>query len=167
MQACPCHLQQHRKCRNGRNDVRHSAPRLILCIWIAGLASAAHAQAQTTPKRPAQQLAESRAHSSPVTQSASTPASTPDDVPLEDYLALLAQISPAARDGAQAYLRAFAQRCGRPLTALALRKAIAQGSGDPVLMGMVSASHPSQLAQRAPLLNQLAQRIRCDGQGQP
>ncbi len=167
MQACPCHLQQHRKCRNGRNYVRHSAPRLILCIWIAGLASAAHAQAQTTPKRPAQQLAESRAHSRPVTQSTSTPASTPDDVPLDDYLALLARISPAARDGAQAYLHAFAQRCGRPLTALELRKAIAQGSGDPVLMGMVSASHPSQLAQRDALLSQLTQRIRCNGQGQP
>lgn len=164
MQACPSALQQH---RGGRNDVCHSAHRLILCIWIAGLASAANVQAQTETKRPAQQLAESRAHSRPVTQSTSTAAFTPYDVPLDDYLALLARISPAARDGAQAYLRAFAQRCGRPLTALELRKAIAQGSGDPVLMGMVSASHPSQLAQRAPLLNQLAQRIRCDGQGQP
>ena len=164
MQALPSHLQRH---RHGRNDVRHSAPRLILCIWIAGLASADHVQAQLAIKQPAPQLAESRAHISPVTQSTSTPASTPDDVPLEDYLALLAQISPAARDGAQAYLRAFAQRCGRPLTALALRKAIAQGSGDPVLMGMVSASHPSQQAQRDALLSQLTQRIRCDGQGQP
>ncbi len=164
MQALPSHLQRH---RHGRNDVRHSAPRLILCIWFAGLASAPHVQAQTATKRPPQQLAESRAHSSPVTQSTSTPASTPDDVPLEDYLALLAQISPAARDGAQAYLQAFAQRCGRPLTALELRKAIAQGSGDPVLMAMVSASHPNQLPQRDALLNQLSQRIRCDGQGQP
>ena len=160
MQICPSHLQQH---SNGRHDVRHAASRLILCFWLAGLASAVQAQAE----QPAQQQAESRAHSSPVTQSTSTPASTPDDVPLEDYLALLAQISPAARDGAQAYLCAFAQRCGRPLTALELRKAIAHGSGDPILMGMVSASHPSQLAQRDALLSQLAQRIRCDGQGQP
>jgi len=126
-----------------------------------------HSNCPHEAEQPAQQRAESRAHSSPVTQSTSTAASTPDDVPMADYLALLAQISPAARDGAQAYLRAFARRCGRPLTALELRKAIAQGSGDPVLMGMVSASHPSQLAQRDALLNQLAQRIRCDGRGQP
>jgi hypothetical protein len=160
MQTCPSHLQQH---SNGRHDVRHAASRLILCSWLAGLASAVHAQAE----QPTQQRTESRAHSSPGTQSTSTAAATPDDVPLEDYLALLAQISPAARDGAQAYLRAFAQRCGRPLTALELRQAIAQGSGEPVLMGMVSASHPSQLTQRDALLNQLAQRIRCDGRGRP
>ncbi|TDP79485.1 hypothetical protein EV672_11358 [Aquabacterium commune] len=161
MQVGPSHLQQN------RNAVCRSAPRLVLCMWIAGLASAAHVLAQTTTKLSAQQAEKWRATGGQATQSASTAAATPDDVPLEDYLALLAQISPAARDGAQAYLRAFAQRCGRPLTALELRKAIAQGSGDPVLMGMVSASHPSQLAQRDALLNQLSQRIRCDGQGQP
>jgi hypothetical protein len=41
-----------------------------------------------------------------------------DDMPLADYLALLAQISPAAHEGAQAYLQAFQQRCGRPVRPL-------------------------------------------------
>lgn len=92
---------------------------------------------------------------------------TPDDMPMQDYLGLLAQISPAARDGAQAYLQAFQQRCGRTLTTMALRAAISQGDGDPILMGMVRASHPSQEAQRDTTLKQLAQRIHCDGRSAP
>ena len=92
---------------------------------------------------------------------------TPDDIPMGDYLGLLAQISPAARDGAQAYVQAFQQRCGRALTTMALRAAISQGDGDPILMGMVRASHPSQQSQRDATLKQLAQRIRCDGRSAP
>jgi hypothetical protein len=48
-----------------------------------------------------------------------------DDMPLADYLGLLAQISPAAHEGAQAYLQAFQQRCGRPVRTAELRRAMA------------------------------------------
>ncbi|MBI2752351.1 MAG: hypothetical protein HYX46_02385 [Betaproteobacteria bacterium] len=80
-----------------------------------------------------------------------------DDMPLDDYLALLAQISPAAREGAQAYLQAFQQRCGRSLTAAQLRQAVSEGDGDPVLMGMIRASQ----LQDSAAIHQLAQRIAC------
>ena len=96
-------------------------------------------------------------------QTASGVTATPaDDVPMDDYLGLLAQISPAAREGAQAYLQAFQRRCGRALTPQELRRAVSDGDGEPVLMGMIRANHPSQQAQRDVTLQQLAQRIRCD-----
>ena len=96
-------------------------------------------------------------------QSTSGIAATPaGDVPIDDYLGLLAQISPAAREGAQGYLQAFQRRCGRALTTQELRRAVSDGDGDPVLMGMIRANHPSQQAQRDATLQQLAQRIRCD-----
>lgn len=82
----------------------------------------------------------------------------PDDMPLTDYLALLAQISPAAHDGAQAYLQAFQQRCGRPMRTPELRRAMADGDGDPVLMGMIRASH----LRDATALTQLGQRVGCE-----
>ena len=82
--------------------------------------------------------------------------------PMDDYLGLLAQISPAAREGAQGYLQAFQRRCGRALTTQELRRAVSDGDGDPVLMGMIRANPPSQQAQRDVTLQQLAQRIRCD-----
>jgi len=94
-------------------------------------------------------------------------APSTDEIPMADYLGLLTQISPAARDGAQAYLQAFQQRCGRALTTMELRQAIAQGEGDPVLMAMVRASHPGQQAQRDTTLRQLSQSIRCDGGHRP
>ena len=34
---------------------------------------------------------------------------------MADYLGLLAQIAPAAEEGARAYLQAYQQRCGRQL----------------------------------------------------
>ena len=96
-------------------------------------------------------------------QTASGLSATPaDDVPMNDYLGLLAQISPAAREGAQSYLQAFQWRCGRSLTTQELRRAVSDGDGDPVLMDMIRANHPSQQAQRDVTLQQLAQRIRCD-----
>ena len=96
-------------------------------------------------------------------QTASGLSATPaDDVPMNDYLGLLAQISPAAREGAQDYLQAFQRRCGRALTTQELRRAVSDGDGDPVLMGMIRANHPSQQAQRDVTLQQLAKRIRCD-----
>jgi len=81
-----------------------------------------------------------------------------DDMPLADYLALLAQIAPPARDGAQAYLQAFLQRCGRQMKTAELRRAMSEGDGDPVLMGMIRASHLGDSNGTA----QLGQRVVCD-----
>jgi hypothetical protein len=76
---------------------------------------------------------------------------------MEDYLALLARIAPAAHDGARAYRQAWQQRCGRSLTTEELRVAMAVGDGDPVLMGMIRASHLRDSASVAGL----ATRIDC------
>lgn len=81
-----------------------------------------------------------------------------DDMPLPDYLGLLAQISPAAHEGAQAYLRAFQQRCGRAMQTAELRRAMSDGEGDPVLMGMIRASHLKDTAA----LSQFGHRIACE-----
>jgi hypothetical protein len=81
-----------------------------------------------------------------------------DDMPMPDYLGLLGQISPAAQRGAQAYLLAFEQRCGRPLRTAQLRQAMADGDGDPVLMAMIRASHLRDTSALGPL----GQRIRCE-----
>ncbi|MBX3642074.1 MAG: hypothetical protein KF720_03275 [Rubrivivax sp.] len=80
------------------------------------------------------------------------------DIPMPDYLGLLNQISPAAQRGAQAYLLAFEQRCGRPLRTAQLRQAMADGGGDPVLMAMIRASHLRDTSALGPL----GQRIRCE-----
>ena len=74
------------------------------------------------------------------TAQSETPAQLTDDVPLDTYLDTLAQISPAAREGASAYLDAFRHRCGRRLTTIELRQAVAEGAGDPVLMAMMRAA---------------------------
>ena len=73
-------------------------------------------------------------------QTPSEPAVT-GDVPMADYLALLQQISPAAHQGAQAYLQAHERRCRRSLSSRELRQAMAEGDGDPLLMAMIRASH--------------------------
>jgi hypothetical protein len=80
-------------------------------------------------------------------------------MPMADYLGLLEQIAPAAREGAQAYVQAFEQRCRRALTTAALRQAISEGSGDPVLMEMIRASQ----LRDTKALSLLAQRIDCGG----
>jgi hypothetical protein len=86
------------------------------------------------------------------------PPSVADDMPMADYLALLAQIAPAAEEGAKAYLQAFLQRCGRPLVTADLRRATSDGDGDPVLMAMIRAS---QLHDAATLAR-LGQQITCE-----
>lgn len=78
-------------------------------------------------------------------------------MPMADYLGLLDQIAPAAREGAQAYARAFQRRCGRALTTTELRQAISAGSGDPVLMGMIRASQ----VRDARAITELAQHVAC------
>ena len=84
-------------------------------------------------------------------------------MPLADYLALLEQIAPAAHDGAQSYLQAFQQRCGRSLRAAELRRAMSDGDGDPVLMAMIRASQ----LRDASALAQLGQRVACDPRRAP
>lgn len=80
-----------------------------------------------------------------------------DDVPIDSYLALLAQVAPPARDGAEAYMAAFRSRCGRPMRTVELRRAFAEGSGDPTLMGMIRASHEKDTAA----LQRLGTHISC------
>lgn len=96
-------------------------------------------------------------------QQASTPVmqgvQPSDNVPLADYLALLRQIAPAAEAGARDYLTAFARRCGRPLTPAELRRAMADGDGDPALMALIRANHLGDTAGR----EQLAGQIHCPG----
>lgn len=97
----------------------------------------------------------------PVVRAQTSPARSPlpagDDMPHADYLGLLRRIAPAAEEGAQDYLAAFAARCGRPLGTAALRRAMAEGDGDPVLMGLIRARR----LQDVTLRERLAGQIRC------
>ena len=115
---------------------RHFAATLLAlsALYTAGFGSV---YAQTSPAQPG------------------TPGA--GEMPIEDYLALLARIAPAAHDGARAYRQAWHQRCGRPLTAAELRVAMAVGDGNPVLMGMIRASHLRDTAS----LSNLASQIDC------
>ncbi|MBE0546530.1 MAG: hypothetical protein IH627_02490 [Rubrivivax sp.] len=88
---------------------------------------------------------------------AATPPSVANDMPMADYLGLLAQIAPAAEEGARAYLQAHQHRCGRQLATADLRRAMSDGDGDPTLMAMIRASHLRDSATQA----QLGQRIAC------
>ena len=80
-----------------------------------------------------------------------------NDVPLADYLGLLQQIAPAAEEGTKAYLAAFRQRCGRTLSTVELRRAMTRGEGDPVLMGLIRASHLKDATAR----DYWFQQLRC------
>ena len=79
-------------------------------------------------------------------------------MPMADYLGLLGQIAPAAEEGARAYLLAFQQRCGQPLSTADLRRAMADGDGDPVLMAMIRASHLRDTVA----LTRLGPSVACD-----
>lgn len=89
------------------------------------------------------------------TSSAQPGAPGTGEMPIEDYLALLARIAPAAHDGARAYQQAWQQRCGRSLTTAELRVAMAVGDGNPVLMAMIRASHLRDAAALASLASQI------------
>lgn len=89
-------------------------------------------------------------------QTPSEPAVT-GEVPMADYLALLQQISPAAHQGAQAYLLAHERRCRRSLSSRELRQAMAEGDGVPLLMAMIRASH----LQDGPGLARLGEQVTC------
>ncbi len=113
---------------------RHLAATLLAlsALYTAGFGSV---YAQTSPAQPG------------------TPGT--GEMPIEDYLALLARIAPAAHDGARAYRQAWQQRCGRSLTTAELRVAMAVGDGNPVLMGMIRASHLRDAAALASLASQI------------
>lgn len=82
---------------------------------------------------------------------------------LEDYLALLERISPSARVGSQAYITAYQRHCHRALTLTELRRAISDGNGDPVLMGMIQASYLKDTAA----LNRWENQLHCLDRIQP
>lgn len=84
-----------------------------------------------------------------------------DDIPLDVYLDALAQISPAAREAADTYLQAFQRRCNRSLTTRELRRAVADGDGDPVLMGMIRAVYQKD----ANALRTLSSSVSCARRG--
>jgi len=92
---------------------------------------------------------------------ASAPPIPAEDMPMADYLGLLARIAPAAEEGARHYLLAFQHRCGRPLATADLRRAMSDGDGDPVLMAMIRASHLHDTAA----LTRLGPSVACDRRG--
>ena len=98
------------------------------------------------------------AGAAPAAESAASAPLVANDMPMADYLGLLAQIAPAAEEGARAYLQAYQQRCGRQLATADLRRAMSDGDGDPMLMAMIRASHLRDSATQA----QLAQRSACE-----
>lgn len=81
-----------------------------------------------------------------------------DGVAIQEYLALLGAIEPAARAGAEAYMAAYQQKCGRPLSTVQLRRAVSEGDGDPILMRMVRAKYYQDEAE----LSRLAAQVPCD-----
>jgi hypothetical protein len=82
------------------------------------------------------------------------------EVPLDEYLSALQQISPVARDAVDDYLAAYARRCGRPLATHELRRRVAEGNGDAQLMAMIRAT---QLRDEA-TLRQLRATLDCGSQ---
>lgn len=89
----------------------------------------------------------------------SSSAPTAVNIPMADYLGLLAQIAPAAREGAEAYLQAVQRQCRINLSSAQLRRAMSDGEGDPVLMGMIRASQ----LRDAKAIVELVQRLDCRG----
>jgi hypothetical protein len=84
-------------------------------------------------------------------------AAMSDDVPLDEYLRALERLTPAARDGAEAYMTAFEKKCRRPMRTIELRTAVSEGNGDPILMAMIRASHYKDLS----VLESLATAVSC------
>lgn len=146
-------LPRPRSMRQTRGPAPGWALRLSICALLPGLALTVHAQ--TSP-------AFGPLGGAPAA-SASTPAGTADDIPMADYLALLRQIAPAAETGARSYLAAFQLRCGRAMATTELRRALSEGSGDPVLVGFIRAAQLQDTANRP----QLVARLRCPAGSAP
>ncbi|MCB1886142.1 MAG: hypothetical protein KDH20_00930 [Rhodocyclaceae bacterium] len=119
----------------------------LLLLALLGLLTQPAARGQSNPAR------------GPIHGTPTTPGI--DHMPLADYLGLLRQIAPSAEAGATDYLAAFERRCGRALTTTELRQAMSAGDGDPVLMGLIRASHLGDAAAR----ERLAGQIRCPARG--
>ncbi|PND33871.1 hypothetical protein C1I89_06330 [Achromobacter pulmonis] len=85
------------------------------------------------------------------------PASTApaDDMPLADYFGLLLQIAPAAESGARTYVAAVQLRCRHTMGTAELRRAMAEGEGNPTLMGLIRAAHLKDTVTRDRLVAQL------------
>lgn len=84
-----------------------------------------------------------------------------DDVTMEDYLRGLEQVSiPAARDGAVAFMDAYRAKCQRAMTTVELRRAFAEGDGDPILKGMIAAAYYRDAAATRSLAGQVTCRGR-------
>lgn len=86
---------------------------------------------------------------------------TSEEMPVEDYLGLLRQIAPAAETGARTYVAAHAARCGHPLSTAALRRAVAEGQGDPTLMEMIRAAQVKDQAA----MKRLTHAVTCQPRG--
>lgn len=82
-----------------------------------------------------------------------------EEVTMDEFMAVLAQMPPAVAQAAQEYRDAYQVRCGRPLRVLELRRAFSDGDGDPTLMGMITATHRRDEAR----VRQLAGQLTCKG----
>lgn len=94
-------------------------------------------------------------HASSAPASVEPAATWTDDVEMADYMQALSRLSPAATEGAAAFMQAFLARCGRPLRTLELRRAVAEDAGDPVLMQMIRAAYERDAAAAHGLASQV------------
>ncbi|MCL2590061.1 MAG: hypothetical protein FWD67_04075 [Betaproteobacteria bacterium] len=78
-----------------------------------------------------------------------------DAAVMADFLGLLGQIAPAAEEGARTFLAAVQLRCGYTPSAEELRRAMSQGDGNPVLMGLINAAHQQDAQARTRLIGQI------------
>jgi len=78
-----------------------------------------------------------------------------NDAALSDYLKFLGQIAPAAEEGARTYLAAVRLRCRRMPAVDELRRAVSEGGGNPVLMGLIGAAHQQDVTARTRLIGQI------------
>lgn len=92
----------------------------------------------------------------PAAPAASAPSAATEDMLVADYLGLLRQIAPYAEEGARTYLAIMRLRCGRTLTSAELRRAFAEGDGNPTLMGLIRAAYLKDIAARDQLLAQFS-----------
>lgn len=134
-------------------------PALLVVVLTTAAVPYGHAQSQVPILAQAQAQTPRAASWSPSTapHMASLNSATPltDDVDLADYMQALSRLSPAAADGATAFMQAFLARCGRPMRTLELRRAVAQDAGDPVLMQMIRAAYEHDAAASLRLAGQV------------
>lgn len=117
------------------------------------IAQAPQAQGSSSGRAPGSSRASYRVSSGAV--SIESTATWTDDVDMADYMQALTRLSPAATEGATAFMQAFLARCGRPLRTLELRRAVAEDAGDPVLMQMIRAAYEHDAAASLRLASQV------------